>query len=390
MNYDYLLYYLNYVGTILDGYPPIARFTFVMVMLLLLFSILALGRMLIIGYKLNVAEKKKKKTIDHFYDKLFFIIKNSTIYEKEEILRLLEVNLRKFKNWKSDFVTDVLLDVKITLYKTGEFNEINYKNCLEALRLMGFWEKRIRYSSYDKKKEALLVIGEFDNGVNTGILSKSMFHKNKEIRKVARDLYTKLDRYNPFRFMEENFDEEFTQLDKLRLHSTLIKRSNEGRLPNLLRWVHSSKNSKYIVFILKEIGFFKQFEASKNLLTLLDKYENRDIRVQIVETFGALSCLEAVPKLVDRYHLETSVVRDAIIKTMAFLPCQESLDFLLDNYKSTDGLSIKLMIARSIIQHGPEGEQALEKLKIDNQHSKKEIENIVLAQVSNEKNFSIV
>ena len=95
---------------------------------------------------------------------------------------------------------------------------------------MGFWEKRIRYSSYDKKKEALLVIGEFDNGVNTGILSKSMFHKNKEIRKVARDLYTKLDRYNPFRFMEENFDEEFTQLDKLRLHSTLIKRSNEGRL----------------------------------------------------------------------------------------------------------------------------------------------------------------
>ena len=194
MNYDYLLYYLNYVGTILDGYPPIARFTFVMVMLLLLFSILALGRMLIIGYKLNVAEKKKKKTIDHFYDKLFFIIKNSTIYEKEEILRLLEVNLRKFKNWKSDFVTDVLLDVKITLYKTGEFNEINYKNCLEALRLMGFWEKRIRYSNYDKRKEALLVIGDFNNGVNTGILSKSMFHKNKEIRKVARDLYTKLDR----------------------------------------------------------------------------------------------------------------------------------------------------------------------------------------------------
>lgn len=390
MNYDYLLYYLNYVGTILDGYPPIARFTFVMVMLLLLFSILALGRMLIIGYRLNVAEKKRKKTINHFYDRLSFIMKNSSIYEKEEILRLLEVNIKKFKNWKSDYVTDVLLDVKSTLYKAGQFNEINYKNCLEALRLMGFWEKRIRYSRYDKRKEALLVMGEFDNGVNSGILSKSTFHKNKEIRKVARDLYTNQDRYNPFRFMEENFDEEFTQLDKLRLHSTLIKRSNEGNLPNLLRWVHSSKNPKYIIFILKEIGFFKQFGASENLLILLDKYENRDIRVQIVETLGALSCLEAVPKLIDRYQLETSVVRDAIIKTMAFLPCRESLHFLLDNYKSSDAVSYKLMIARSIMQHGPEGEQALKNLKNETQLSKNEIENIVLAQVTNEKDFSIV
>lgn len=389
MNFEYIMYYLNYIGTIFSGYPPIARITFIMVLFLIVVTLLAFGRLLIIGYQLNRTEKKKQKTSDHFYDKLSFIIKNPSIYEKEEIQRLLEFNITNLKNWKSDYVTDVLLEVKHELIKTGQFNDLNYKNCLEALGLMGFWEKRIRNSGFDKRKEALLVIGEFDNGVNTGVLSKSTFHKNKDIRKAARDLYTNQDNYNPFRFMEENFDEEFTQLDKLRLHSTLIKRSRDGKLPNLLRWVNSSKNPKYIIFILREIGYFKQEEASETLIDLLDKYENRDIRVQMVETIGELGYFEGIPKLIDRYTMETTVVREAIIRTMAILPCLESLEFLVKNYKSTDDNNSKLNIARAISQHGIEGQQALETLKNEVSKTKKEAENMLLAQVTNEKNFTI-
>ncbi|MFD2905733.1 HEAT repeat domain-containing protein [Sphingobacterium anhuiense] len=383
MYYDYYFYYLSYLSSLYNGYPLIIRMTVFMVMILALLTVFGMLRLAYIGIKIHLREKGKVKTKTHFEEKLMFVMKSKTNYDVEEIQQLLEYDIANTKRWNPEMITDVVLTVKNTVYKQGELNEINYKNCLAVLSLMGFWEKRIRTSGVDRRKVALQIVGDMDNGVNSGVLSKSTFHKNRYIRKTARDLYTSQDTYNPFRFMEENFDEEFTQLDKLRLHATLVKRSISGKLPNLMRWVNSSKNPNYILFILKEIGHFKQYEAAHSLIGFLEKNENRDVRAQVVLTLGELQYHECASDLIARYALESTVVRGAIIKTMGKFVGKTTLAFLVDAYRITEDANTKLLIARSIRNHGHEGDVRLKQLKGEIQNNERE--HILLNQVFAEK-----
>lgn len=386
MYYDYYLYYLSYFSSVYYGYPLIIRVTAVMVMILITLTIVGLIRLLILGYFINRREKRQKIVKNHFEDKLRFVMSNKVTYGIDEIRALFEYDVNKTKKWKLDMLTEIVLSVKNSVYKEGQLNEVNYRNCIEALRLMGYWEKRVRSSSnLGGKRKAIQVIGQMDNGVNTGILSKSTFHKNKHLRKTARDLYTGQDDYNPFKFMEDNFDESFTELDKLRLHSTLVKRSKEGKLPNLLKWVNNSKNPKYLVFLLKEISFFNQRETGPMLLSMFEKQENREVKAQIVSTLGDLQYYEAIPLLKDRFHVEPNVVRDAIISAMGKMRRIEVLDFLIEAYADTEDSELQILIARSIKKFDNDGERVLKQLRSDANVHDKVKEGILLEQVISEK-----
>lgn len=363
MYYDYFLYYLSYLDSLYNGYPLIIRMTVVMVMLLAAIAVLGFIQLLFVGYRVKRRERKEKEAREYFEDRLSFVMKSKTVYELEEVKELLHYEGKKVKSWKADILTDIVLSVKDTVNKEEGVNEINYKNCLEVLSIMGFWENRIKKSGLSKRREALQVMGQIDNGVNVGTLSKSTFHKNKHLRKTARELYTEYDNYNPFRFMEDNFDESFTSLDKLRLHSTLIKRDKESKLPNLLRWVNSSKNTDYIIFIIKEISFFKQYETIPTLIMMLEKQENKEVRAQIVHTIGDLGSSEYVSYLIDRFALESTLVREAIITAIGKIKGNTSLSFLIKNYESSEDTNLKMLIARAIKNHGDEGIQALRTFK---------------------------
>lgn len=230
MYYDYYLYYLS---SLYNGYPLIIRVTVVMVMLFALIAFFGICRLFFTGYKINIAARRKDRVIKEYRDKLHFIMNAETNYDVHELEELLAYNFKTNKPWKFELFTELILEVRDALEVKKTLNLINYKNCLETLKLMAFWEKRLRTSELMVRKNALQTVGLLNNGLNTGLISKSVFHKNKHLRKAARNVHTDLDSYNPFRFMEDNFDESFTKLDKIRLHATLVKRYNEGRLPKV-------------------------------------------------------------------------------------------------------------------------------------------------------------
>ncbi|MGJ1408399.1 HEAT repeat domain-containing protein [Sphingobacterium thalpophilum] len=385
MYYDYYLYYVSYLGALYNGYPLVVRITAVMVLALLTIVLFGIARLLYIGYRISRSEKQRKKIRAHFDERLVFVMTAKNNYDVDEIRELLHYDVTRSKKWKADVLTDIVLTVKNESVKNGNLNELNYRNCLEALRLMGFWEKRMRTPVLPKRREALQVVGDINNGVNSGILSKSMFHKDKDLRKTARDLYASQESYNPFRFMEENFDEAFTQLDKLRLHATLVKRSQEIKLPNLLRWINNSRHVNYIQFIIQEIGFFKQLEACPALLEMLSTQENRDIRAQIILTLGELQYNEGVKELVARFPLESAAVREAIVKAMARLRSDQVIPFLTDTYSYSDDDDLKIAIARSIKAHGKEGEILLLRLQEEAILQSRDKEKILLNQVFAER-----
>lgn len=377
---DYYLYYISYFTSVYSGYPLIVRLTVVVITLLILVTLFGIIRLLFLGYKINRQEVRQKKITDNFKDKLTFLMGNKVNYDIEEIDKMLAYDVKKTKKWKTEMLTDLVLSIRNELRKEGTLNLLNYKNCSEIFQLTSFWEKRMKVSSLSKRREALLTIGALDTGLNSGALSKSVFHKNNHLRRTARDLFTGQDSYNPFRFMEENFDESFTQLDKIRLHATLIKRSNEGRLPNLMRWVSNSKNPNYLAFIIQEIGFFKQHEAASNLLALLDRQENRDVRRQIILTLGELQYQACVDYLIQKFPLESTPVREAIVKTFGMIAGEKTLNLLLEAYGSTNDDSFRIGLVRAIHAHGKTGKSKLLQLKKEG----KESEEIIIDQVITE------
>ncbi len=385
MYVDYYLYYLSYFSSLFFGYPLVIRLTAVVVLVLVAITIFGLSRLLYIGYKINRDDKRRRKAIAQFDGKLSFVIQNDMNYEIEEIQELLQYDSTKAKQWNLEVLTEVVLNVKRAVHKNGNFNEINYKNCLEVFRLKPFWEKKMRTADQYQRKEALQVIGDIDNGVNTGALSKSTFHRNNDLRKAARGLYTSQDNYNPFRFMEENFDENFTDLDKLRLHGTLVKRNSEGKLPNLLRWISNSKNSNYIVFIIREIGFFKQNDACPILLQMLDKQERKEVRRQIVLTLGELDYYQCAPDLIDRFSLESTAVQLAIINAMGKMHGKQAIGFLKDAYRLAVDENRKITVARAIKLHGAEGELILHRFQEEATGRHQISEQNLLKQVFSEK-----
>ncbi|UZJ65653.1 HEAT repeat domain-containing protein [Sphingobacterium sp. KU25419] len=374
MYFDYYLYYLT---SLYHGYPLIIRVTVVLIMFFAFTSLFGICRLIFTGYKLNIADRRKDQLIQKHRDKLTFIMSQETNYDVDEVEELLACDLKGNKPWKCELFTDLILEVRDTLEMKKTLNLINYKNCLEVLNLMPFWEKRLRTSEITVLRNALQTVGLLNNGLNTGLISKSVFHKNKHLRKAARNVYTDLDSYNPFRFVEDNFDESFTKLDKIRLHATLVKRYSQGKLPNLLRWINSSKNNNYINFIIQEVGFFRQHEASPDLLDMLDKKENREIRIQLIHTLGTLDYVPAIAKLKQRYALESTPVREAILKSLGVMKGDECLEFLLSTYEKTFDDSLKITIARAIKKHGRKGEENLMIL----QNKADESEKLIIRQV---------
>lgn len=385
MYLDYYLYYLSYLHSLYSGYPLIIRLTVAVATVLLCVVLFSILRIFWVGYRIRRDEKRKKEVSEELEEKITFVLRSSTNYDVDEIAALFQYDATKAKKWKSEKVTDLILLIRNELQQGGELNLINYKNSLAVFNLSGFWEKQVRVSGLVKRKRAMQMINVLDGGFNTGLLSKSVFHKNSYLRKIARQVHAEQDNYNPYRFMEENFDEDFTSLDKIRLHAALIKRSKLGKLPDLLRWVHNSKNKQYISFIIQEIGYFKQFEAAPSLLDLLDTHESHDVRIQIIQTFGVLEFEDCVPHLIKRFPLETTAVREAIVEAFGKIRTEKTLQFLLDAYQHTDDDNFRIILVRAISRHEKKGEDSLSDLKQEG----RSVERLIIDQIFSERTVVI-
>ncbi len=380
MNLDYYLYNLSYLISLFNGYPVIIRITAVMVALFAFISIWGLFRLIVEGCRLDSHERRKYKVSQRYSEKLAFILSNDNDYSVEEVNSLLLSKREKVKSWEYEQLTDLIVSTKQYLEKQGGYNQNNFRNSLECFGLMRFWEQKVRKSGRWLRKVALVKMASLNNGLHDGLLAKSFFHKDKQLRKTAKNIHLDQDNYHPFRFMEENFDESFDQLDKLRLHVTLVKRSKTGKLPNLLYWINNSNNIHYVSFVIREIGFFKQMETAASLVELLDGNEFKTIRIQIIQTLCELGYTAIIPNLMRRYELESSSICRAIIEAFGKLQSTDSFQFLVDRYSATADNGLKLYIVRALMKYGEQGVEKLKKIRRQESEDKRMILDQVFAE----------
>src|SRR5690554_3118524 len=138
-----------------------------------------------------------------------------------------------------------------------KLNITNYKNLLSSFNLVEFWEEELRVNDYKRNQRALRVLDDLGDNVPGSIITRKVHNTNNELRKNAKSLSMKFSSYDSFKYLEDDFDKNLNELDKVRIHSALKENAKHKPLPLLIRWVKLSKNEKFKTFLIKEMGFFK-------------------------------------------------------------------------------------------------------------------------------------
>ncbi|WP_267740698.1 HEAT repeat domain-containing protein [Myroides injenensis] len=213
-----------------------------------------------------------------------------------------------------------------------KLNTNNYKEVLSAFNLPEFWENCLRSSESKINVEALRFLEQMGTSVSGSAVAHKVFSSNKNVRKHAKSVFMKFDSHDAFKFLDNGFDSDFNSLDELRIHTCLYNKSLEKPLPLLMRWVSGARDDNYKAFLIKEIGFFKQFESADALITLFKQEGSLSVKAQIATTLGILKSKEAVRVFKEDFDYNSPLVQDAIIDALGGIGCDSSLGFLEQIY----------------------------------------------------------
>lgn len=209
-----------------------------------------------------------------------------------------------------------------------KLNTQNYKEVLNVLRLPEYWEDRLRNKKTTCNAQTLRVLDQLGDNISGTAVSHKLYSNNNSIRKHAKSVFMKFSSSNAFRFLENDFDDDFNSLDEVRIHTSLRNKAKIEPLPLLIKWVNLAKNEKYKAFLIREIGYFKQNDSAPRLIEMYLDNDSIIIRKQLVETLAKLKSRDAVSVFINDFEFNEQTVQNSIIDALGSIGGKEAVDFL--------------------------------------------------------------
>lgn len=349
---DTLKYYLYYFDSIFTGYAPVIRITVFIVTLLIIVCIAFLFQLFFINNKIKKKNKRWENMKEQYGEKFKKVLFSSEDMSREEIKNRTNITINDCrKKWQKELFSKLILFLKEEEKDKEEIkpiNENNYNELLELLQLRSFWMKELSSGNIKRKKRALRKFDELSFNLNSSSIAPLLQHKDASLRRLARSEFIKCEENDPYKFMEEDFDEKFNRLDEIRIHDALAQKSKEHKLPVLLRWIQNTKNTDYKCFLIREIGYFNQIESAPYLLELFKNSNNSSVKVAIVNTLGMLNYNEALPVFFSEYNLSQKDVQQSIIEAIGIMGKKGSVPFLQKIYTNAYSNEIKSQITKAL------------------------------------------
>jgi hypothetical protein len=309
---DVLKYYFDYFNFNFYTFPFVVRIavsitfvflTFVFCMLITLFLRKLISKQEI---KINTDEKSK----------CYMLLEAIITFKDNVTYNVLE---EKSSHFKKVCGNDSKRIIKVLLSIKKEFpNEFNFDNSRGICRLFdlgALWDENLSKGSLKEKIEALDEITGLNASISESTLSKLVYHKNSELRKRARIAQIHLSQHDPFRFFEEEFDQDFTKWDKIKIHNILLHRT-VNTIPNFARWIPKIKNEDLQCLFIFEIGYFSQIENKNFVFELFRNTISDKVKVQCIKTLDVLGIQTYKEQLIKLYPICSEKVQLCIIDVL--------------------------------------------------------------------------
>ena len=213
-----------------------------------------------------------------------------------------------------------------------------YKDALKNLRSI-FPNRTIRAINELNKMEYVL---------EDKVVQKLASRKNAYIQHVAQTYY--FTTYSDFSLdILRHRKKKLTTLDEIELFS-IISKCDPGAAPQFSKWIKTGVREDIIALAAKLAVEFGQFEAYKNMVTLLDKSSNW-LKEKLINAIGKLMQPESEDLLTELYEKESNLqVRKAILKALGRVSANHSADFLVQAFLKENDFTLKNQAAISAFQ----------------------------------------
>lgn len=351
-------YYFYYYSAVFAGYPLVIKIAINIILILFFLTTMSILRFFFIRRKQLLEEKRKRKTTKIYRDKLidllYFSFQEVSVADLESDKELLEPE----KDWQKRMLTDLVIEVKADKsfeMDGGVFHNQNYFNLLTYLKLFDYWVSEMSSSNTNKAIRAIRIANQIGEGIRGSAFSRSVYHRNGYLRKLARMTYTRFDSHDPYKFLEQGFDEQFNKFDEKRLHYILIEMNKDHPIPLLTKWIGNSKKDIFKCFLIRKMGFFKQYDGIPYLVELFETEQSLPIKCQIMETLGELKYEPLIELARQEFKFASQPLQTSIIEGLKRLKSKKSLPFLTETYQSTQFRDIKIRIVELLQEFDQDG-----------------------------------
>ncbi|MEG1643465.1 MAG: HEAT repeat domain-containing protein [Bacteroidales bacterium] len=285
---------------------------------------------------------------------------NNKRYTSQEISVNMNLHNRDFNVIEFRIFLEILFDLLKKYRDSPNFSRYNLRIVAEAIKLNAFLEKEIVYGSSKRRYVAITYAISFC--VFIDIPDKSFKYllasRVSEVRRAAKIGYMLFKDYDPFKYLRDDFDEDFCFWDKMQIHHVFDLRVREGRpIPNFEDFYRESQNPLMRIFFIEEIEAFNQTGSIPFLMEILQHlYRPRfvarnDYEIEltnaVINALGTMHYAAIEPILITNYNINSEKIRLAIINAMGKICSGKSLSFMKEIFKN-ESETIKVAIARAV------------------------------------------
>lgn len=188
-------------------------------------------------------------------------------------------------------------------------------------------------------------------------IEKYSTHRNDILRAEAFLALVKLKKEDPFYFLDSE-KITLTRWDQLNLHASI--HSSGIEVPEFKRWLNSS-NESVILFSLKMISVYKQFDAAQEIAFLLD-HSNEKIRKLAIQVVGDMELSEYSGKLSQMYENESYTNKLAIIHSIGHIGNVEEMGLLYTVISTESDFDLRFAGMNALNAMGEEGRKLIDEL----------------------------
>lgn len=385
--FGYLFYwYLNF--------SLVIRIALITILFLFIAYAALLSKIFVMERYRSRRKKIRKRLVADYMPYVREIINDdSRQYTRQEVREMMNLVNRDFKVLEFRILMELLFDIVKECRNSPTFSRYNLRIVAEAVKLDGFMEKEIVYGSSRRRYLAITYAISFCVFIDIPekSLKNLLFSRVSEMRRAAKVGFILFKDYDPFKYLRDDFDEDFCYWDKMQLHYAFDLRAKEGRpIPNFEDFYRESQNNKMRIFLIEEIELFNQIGSIPFLMEKLQYlYRPRlvprtddeiEMTKAVIHALGTMRHADIESVLRDNYNTNSEDIRLTIIEAFEKISSGESLTFMKEIFPGEDK-NVKVAIARAVYADKQRGAQVLQQMEDEAD----EFGKMVIAQIKAER-----
>lgn len=363
---EYLWYFVYSLYYEFLEYPLMIRLCSVILIGLILIIPTTL-LLFFIRNQLIIRKKNKLKRVRERYSGVFREILKNPNNLSEDVVREEILNCRskksssKFSSSELELISKLLAE-KVQDYNERRLNRHNYQQILYVLNIAGWLEDRIEKGSVTTCIRSFQTAQILDCTLRGSVATRFAYHRNKELRSVARSTYTLTNREDPFRYMEPDTDFLYQDSDGPAIHDMLLYRKDNNMLmPNFIDWIKLEQpTNKFRLFTIDEIAFFNNTELSDELYDYMLKTNDTQVKGRAIRALGKMGYTKMEDEICAMFANSAGYMRASIIVALRDLGLRGTkiVNFFKEAYTLARREKVMMTILDALYCCGEEGRAA--------------------------------